>query len=165
MVVDKKQRRTDMAWLRLATVFSMTLSKDPECQVGACVVTPDNMRSSLGYNGFPRGVDDSIENWENKPLKNSLVIHAEANALIKAPFDTAGSTLYVTREPCHSCLGLAVNAGCIRVVWLQLGAQWKYINNEAFCMIVEASGIQLDEYMLGAFETALLRLRDIRGTD
>lgn len=126
-----RQERIDLAWLRTALVFGKSLSKDPEDKNGAVLVTSDNMQCSLGYNGFPIGVDDAEYVWADKELKNALVVHAEMNAVIHAPFNPSGCTLYVTRKPCHTCLGVAKNAGCSRIVYF-VGLEWKYINTQAW---------------------------------
>ena len=96
-------------WLDLAKKAS-TRSKDPNTQVGAVIVTQDNRQCSIGYNGFPKGVVENNTKW-SRPLKYSYVIHAEENAIINAPFDTVGSSLYCTLQPCHKCIGKLINAG------------------------------------------------------
>lgn len=79
-------------------------SKDPKCQVGACVAPPSFRQFSLGFNGFPAGIKDSSERLNDKVLKNELMRHAEANALSNAPFNTNGCYLFVTRTPCTRCV-------------------------------------------------------------
>lgn len=108
---------TDYAWLHAALVFGHSMSKDPNRKVGACIVAPNKRAVSFGYNGLVAGVEESKENW-SRPRKYGLVRHAELNAILNAPFDTAGSTLYSVLKPCHDCLGDAINAGINRVVWL-----------------------------------------------
>lgn len=91
-------------------------SKDPSTKVGAIIVTPDHRMQSSGYNGFPRGMNESCECWE-RPHKYERVIHAEMNAIINCPFDTQGCTVYCTLQPCHVCLNHLRNAGIRRVVY------------------------------------------------
>lgn len=110
-----KQERLDRHYLRIA-FLAADRSKDPNTKVGAIVVHANGRAVSLGYNGFPRGVDESPEKWE-RPEKYERVVHAEENALLNAPFDTEGGTLYCTLRPCHPCLGKIINAGIRRVVW------------------------------------------------
>lgn len=161
----EKTTRTDMAWLRAALAFGTTMSKDPETKVGACVVSPDNMRASFGYNGFPMGVPDTPESWADKELKNALVQHAELNALAKAPFSVEGATCYVTLKPCHHCLGALVNARVDRVAWLgpepyvsmQNATHWKYFNEAAFELTRRSSGIQCVCYVVTGVETVIAR--------
>ena len=73
---------------------------------------------SLGYNGMPRGIPEPDWLWE-RPLKYLVVQHAERNAIIQAPFDTAGCTVYCTHQPCPDCLGLMINAGIRRVLYAE----------------------------------------------
>ena len=93
------------------------LSKDPSTKVGALVVK-DDLQLSVGYNGMPRGMPESPELWE-RPMKYEVVVHAELNAILNAPFDTRGSTVYCTHQPCHRCLVHLINAGVARIVYRQ----------------------------------------------
>lgn len=111
-----KKEEMDCHYLRLAWVTAMNLSKDPSTKVGAVIVTEDTRMVSIGYNGFPRKLEETPERWE-KPLKYEYVIHAEMNAIMNCPFDTKGCTLYCTHQPCHRCLVHMVNAGIKRVVY------------------------------------------------
>lgn len=98
------------------TAFAVSkLSKDPNTKVGAVLVL-DNRQLSIGYNGFPTGVDEDDLRWQ-RPTKYEYVVHAEENAIINAPFFTAGCVLYVTHRPCHKCMGRMINAGIVRVYW------------------------------------------------
>jgi len=91
-------------------------SKDPSTKVGAVIVRPDRTIASVGYNGFPRGVDDSPEIYDDRPKKYMRVVHAEANAILSAREPLHGYTLYVTPlHPCATCSGLIIQSG-IKVV-------------------------------------------------
>ena len=70
-------------------------------------------RVSLGFNGFPAGVDDSPVERGHKLLRT---IHAEENALLFAQRDVEGCTIYVTHHPCARCSAKIVQAGVGRVV-------------------------------------------------
>jgi dCMP deaminase len=94
---------------------ALNLSKDPSTKVGAVIVSLDGRKVSTGYNGYPRGADDST--MGDRALKYPRVIHAEANAIINCPFDTEGSTMYCSLCPCSRCLALIINAGIRRVVF------------------------------------------------
>lgn len=163
--------RTDMTWLRAALVFGTTMSKDPDQKVGACIVSPDNMKVSFGYNGFPMHVPDTKENWADKELKNAICQHAECNAVAKAPFDVSGATCYVTLKPCHRCLGILVNADIDRVIWLQNDDLpidqhiWKYANMVAFELIRNSSGIECIAYRTTEVETQIARAILTGGTN
>ncbi len=86
-------------------------SKDPSTKVG-CVIVDDKQRVvGMGYNGFPRGVDDTHERLHNRAKKYLLVQHAEANAILQSVAPTEGCTAYVTHKPCANCTGILIQAG------------------------------------------------------
>lgn len=93
-------------------------SKDPSTQVGCVLVNRERHIIATGYNGFPRGVDDSEERLDHRPTKYLMVQHAEANAVVQAVASTRGATAYVTHHPCANCAGLLIQAGVSRVVTL-----------------------------------------------
>jgi dCMP deaminase len=111
-----KQPKLDQHFMRIAFLTAHNLSKDPRTKVGAVIVTPDGRQLSTGYNGFPAGAEELPQHWETEE-KYERVIHAEENAIINAPFDTKGCTLYCTLQPCYKCLGRIINAGIKRVVY------------------------------------------------
>lgn len=104
------------AWMKMAVVAS-SLSKDPNTQVGALIVSEDNRKFSIGYNGFAKGYPDDYSIWEDREEKHKRVIHAEENAIINCPFDTVGCSIYVTFKPCHKCLPRLINAGIKNVYY------------------------------------------------
>jgi dCMP deaminase len=92
-------------------------SKDPNKKVGCVIARSDNTVASIGYNGFPRGVKDTPERWNNRELKNQLVIHAEANAIINCKDDSMkGYVLYCNSFCCCNCAGLIVQKGITAIV-------------------------------------------------
>jgi len=92
-------------------------SKDPSTQVGAVLVSQDNNRVSVGYNGFPAGLEETKERWSDK---HSYVVHAEMNAVLNARGDLRGYTLYTTMFPCINCTKLILQAGISRIVYKDL---------------------------------------------
>lgn len=103
----KLVKLTDTKWLKRGMHLAFeasTWSKDPKCQVGACVASSSFRQFSLGFNGFPASIEDSPQRLNDKVLKNELMRHAEANALSNAPFNTEGCYLFVTRSPCTRCV-------------------------------------------------------------
>lgn len=92
------------------------LSKDPDRQVGAVLVARGRRQFSIGYNGFPPEIEDLPSLLADKQFKLQWTVHAEENCLRQAPFDPAGSTIYVTRFPCHHCAAHIIKAGIQRVV-------------------------------------------------
>ena len=67
-------------------VLSGMRSKDPNTQVGACIVSEDHKILSMGYNGFPTGCSDDEFPWEREgePLENKYfyTTHSELNAIL-----------------------------------------------------------------------------------
>lgn len=112
-----KQQKFDLIYLRMAHVVA-GMSKDPSTKVGAVIVA--DRKVSTGYNGYPRGADDST--MDNREEKYKRVIHAELNAILNCPFDCSGATLYCSLRPCSTCLGAIINAGITRVV--HYGPAW-----------------------------------------
>lgn len=93
-------------------------SKDPSSQFGAIVVDEDHNIISVGYNGFPRGVNDDPARYEDRPIKYKLVVHAEANAIAAAArrgMCLENASLYVQAMPCNECAKLIVQAGIKKV--------------------------------------------------
>ena len=64
--------------------FKASKSKDPSTKCGAVIVGPDMAERALGFNGFPRGCDDSPELYADRETKLLRVVHAEANAIAQA---------------------------------------------------------------------------------
>jgi dCMP deaminase len=92
-------------------------SKDKRTKVGAVIVSGRNP-ISLGFNGFPVGCDDNIEERHDPKNKYFWTLHAESNALIQACKNgqkTDGCDIYVNLFPCANCAGMIVNAGIKRV--------------------------------------------------
>ena len=89
-------------------------SKDPSTQVGACIVSEDNIIISTGYNGMPKGCSDDEFPWdrEGKDTKYPYVVHAELNAILNAHGrNLQGSKLYVSLFPCNECAKAIIQSG------------------------------------------------------
>ena len=96
-------------------------SKDPNTQVGACIVDENNIILSTGYNGFPYGCSDDIYSWEREgeDTKYHYVVHAELNAILNARGkDLHGARLYVDLFPCNECAKAIIQSGIGEVVYL-----------------------------------------------
>ena len=96
-------------------------SKDPSTQVGACIVSQDNIILSTGYNGFPFGCDDDSFPWdrEGEDTKYAYVVHAELNAILNAQGKTlVGSKIYVALFPCNECAKAIIQSGIREVIYL-----------------------------------------------
>ncbi len=96
-------------------------SKDPSTQVGACIVSRDNIIISTGYNGMPKGCSDDEFPWEREgeQTKYPYVVHAELNAILNANGrDLRGSRLYVALFPCNECAKAIIQSGVQEVLYL-----------------------------------------------
>ncbi len=96
-------------------------SKDPNTQVGACIVSQDNIIISTGYNGMPKGCSDDEYPWEREgeQTKYPYVVHAELNAILNANGrDLRGSRIYVALFPCNECAKAIIQCGIQEVVYL-----------------------------------------------
>ena len=99
-------------------------SKDPNTQVGACIVDADNRIVSTGYNGFPYGCSDDEYPWSREGedaanTKYGYVVHAELNAILNARGrNVAGTRIYVALFPCNECAKAIIQAGISEVVYL-----------------------------------------------
>lgn len=112
----------------LAQLIS-TWSKDPSTQVGAVIVRPDKSIASMGFNGFPRSIEDRTEWLENREEKLKRVIHAEHNALtFCAHEDVTGFTAYVyPLMPCIECARRLVDRGISRIVTVTTPEKAEYM--------------------------------------
>lgn len=107
-------------YLSLARHQASLFSKDPSTQVGALLLAPQSLQIlSMGYNGFPRGINETIaERWE-RPTKYLYAEHAERNAIYNAarrgtPLE--GAICVVTLFPCADCARALIQSGISRLV-------------------------------------------------
>ena len=144
-------KRTDyISWdeyfMGVALLASMR-SKDPSTQVGACIVGPDNIILSTGYNGFPRGCSDDEFPWAREgaetETKYPFVVHAELNAILNAGGKSLrGARIYVALFPCNECAKSIIQAGISEVIYLSD----KYANTPGTRMskrMLNAAGVKL----------------------
>lgn len=110
-------------YLQLAQNQADIFSKDPSTKVGAILLAPESLQIlSLGYNGMPRGIDETIASRWERPIKYKLVEHAERNALYNAcrhgtPIE--GAIAVVTMFPCADCARALIQSGVQCVVTKQ----------------------------------------------
>jgi dCMP deaminase len=95
-------------------------SKDPSRQIGAIAVGDKGQILSQGYNGFPRGVKDADDRYNNREEKYKYVVHGEMNCIYNAcnsGVSLNGATLYVTGLPvCSECAKGIIQVGIKKVV-------------------------------------------------
>lgn len=161
--MNSKKRNDYISWdeyfMALAKLSSMR-SKDPNTQVGACIVSYDNRILSIGYNGAPNGFDDDLFPWdregESLNTKYPYVVHAERNAVLNykgSREDLKGSKIYVDLFPCNECAKEIIQTGISEVIYLsdkykdtestiaskrlfdQCGVKYRKLNEE-YCEII-----------------------------
>ncbi len=111
----------DEYFMGVALLSSMR-SKDPNTQVGACIVNKNKRIVGIGYNGLPFGCSDDCFPWERSgeylDTKYPYVVHAEPNAILNATNDLTNSTIYVSLFPCNECMKLIIQSGIKEIVYL-----------------------------------------------
>ncbi len=136
----------DEYFMGIAVLSSMR-SKDPNTQVGACIVNPEKKIVGVGYNGFPIGCSDDELPWEREgewiETKYPYVCHAELNAILNSSLPSLkGATLYVALFPCNECAKAIIQVGIKKVVYLSN----KYKDTDATrasVKMLEAAGVEL----------------------
>lgn len=130
-------------------VLSSLRSKDPNTQVGACIVNPDKRIVGVGYNGFPRGCSDDELPWDRDgewiETKYPYVCHAELNAILNSSLPSLkGSTLYVALFPCNECAKAIIQTGIKKVVYLS--DKYKDTDSaKASRRMLESAGVELEQ--------------------
>ena len=120
-------------------------SKDPNTQVGACIVNQDHIIISTGYNGFPKNCSDDVFRWERtgKDPKYAYVVHAELNAILNSGGQSLkGASLYVSLFPCNECTKAIIQSGIREIVYLSD----KYADSDATLAsktMLRAAGVQM----------------------
>jgi dCMP deaminase len=123
----------DTKWIKRYFAMSQVVSswsKDPSTKVGAVIIGEKGQIISQGYNGFPRGVKDTPERYNDRPLKYQLVVHAEMNAILNALYNGSSvkdCTMFVHNLPiCVECAKAIIQAG-IKEVYLDTPVpdRWK----------------------------------------
>ena len=115
----KVNSKWDTRFMKLAREIS-TWSKDPSSKIGAVIVNDDRRILATGYNGFPKGIEDTEERLNDREQKYPLIVHAEMNALMNALYSgtsVKGATIYVYGLPvCPECTKSIISAGIKRIV-------------------------------------------------
>jgi len=145
----------DLRYLDLAKNIS-SWSKDPSRQIGAVAIGSKGQVLAQGFNGFPRGIEDTPERYQDRETKYKYVVHAEMNCIYNASYSGVsldGSSMYVWGLPvCNECAKGIVQVGVKRVImplqdipesWMdswnltkaffdEAGVEWKFIGYESF---------------------------------
>ncbi|MBQ3417493.1 MAG: dCMP deaminase family protein [Ruminococcus sp.] len=123
-------------------------SKDPNTQVGACIVDKNNIILSTGYNGFPYGCSDETYPWEREgeDTKYPYVVHAELNAILNANGKSLkGAKIYVDLFPCNECAKAIIQSGISEVIYMYD----KYADSEATIAskkMFTSAGVKLTQF-------------------
>ena len=125
-------------------------SKDPNSQVGACIVSKDNKILSVGYNGFPTGCSDDEFPWaregDSLHTKYFYVTHSELNAILNYRGGSLeGSKLYVTLFPCNECAKAIIQSGINEVIYISD----KYADSDATLAskrMLASAGVKLTRF-------------------
>ena len=123
--MQTKKRNDYISWEKYfmgVAILSSMRSKDPNTQVGACIVNKKNRIIGIGYNGLPVGLNDDEFPWSNKgeylDTKYPYVVHAEPNAILNSIEKLDDATIYVTLFPCNECAKLIIQSGIKEIVYL-----------------------------------------------
>ena len=132
-------------------LLSSKRSKDPNTQVGACIVNAANRIVSVGYNGFPRGCSDEEFPWDRtadnqNDTKYPFVCHAELNAILNSyGREMNGSRIYVALFPCNECAKAIIQSGISEVIYIS--DKYAHTDNcRASRRMLEAAGIKLTQF-------------------
>lgn len=138
----------DQYFMGIAALSGMR-SKDPNSQVGCCIVR-NNKILTVGYNGFPNGCHDDEFPWDREgdelETKYPYVVHSELNAILNYRGGSLeGAKLYVTLFPCNECAKAIIQSGIRTVIY----AKDKYHDtpaNIASRRMFDAAGVEYRKY-------------------
>lgn len=119
--MSSSRQTWDEFYLQMADLIA-SRSKDKSAKIGA-VLVKDNAVISMGYNGFPRGVNDDVESRHERPAKYLYTEHGERNSILNAArhgVSCAGATMYTQGVPCADCSRAVIQAGITKLV-----ARWQ----------------------------------------
>lgn len=134
----------DKRYISLAKEVS-TWSKDPSKQIGAVAIGEKGQVLAQGYNGFPRGIEDTEQRYTDRNEKYKYVVHAEMNCIYNATFNGVslqGATIYISGLPvCSECAKGLIQVGVKRVVYQcedDVPDIWKEHNETTIELLSEA---------------------------
>jgi len=149
-----KPRVVDWDELFMSMTFLIaTKSKDAFTHIGAVIVDDNNIVRSIGYNGFPRGLDDTNLDRQTKDEKYYWMVHAEQNAIYNAKTDLTGCRMYTNGTPCAECAKAIIQSGIKEVIvhkkwdkeFTTNHPHWKESCKRTICMFDEI-GVHLRYY-------------------
>jgi dCMP deaminase len=151
-----KKRQDYISWDEYfmgVALLSACRSKDPNTQVGACIVSDKNKIVGAGYNGLPIGCNDDEFLWEKEggflQTKYPFICHAELNAILNnIGMDLKGCKIYTALFPCNECAKAIIQSGITEVVYLSD----KYGNSDVFIasrLMLDKSGVSCRKVTTG----------------
>lgn len=154
--MDTGKRKDYITWdeyFMSVAEMSARRSKDPNTQVGACIVSQDNKILSMGYNGFPRGCSDDEFPWtkihavdDPYNAKYFYSTHAELNAILNYRGGSLeGAKMYVTLFPCNECAKAVIQSG-IRTLIYRSDKYADQDSTKASKRMLRAAGVDLIQY-------------------
>jgi dCMP deaminase len=166
----------DCYFMSMAYMVAMK-SKDNSTKIGSVIVGKDHEILSTGYNGLPRGMDDSNPEYQIKPDKYAFFEHSERNSVFAAARNGVhllDTTLYTQGIPCSDCARAIIQAGIKRVV---VHEQWNRSNAEKWAKSAEYSvrmfkscGVKLEYYsgdliikIVGLHDGKIINLEEYNG--
>jgi dCMP deaminase len=161
-----KKRTNYISWDEYfmgVALLSAKRSKDPNTQVGACIVNEKNKIVGAGYNGLPIGCDDDSFPWQKTgdflDTKYPYVCHAELNAILNnIGMDLRGCKIYTALFPCNECTKAIIQSGITEVIYLSD----KYAGSDVFIAskkMLDAAGIRYRKVVAGT-ENILLSFNE-----
>ena len=147
------------AYFMGVALLSGERSKDPNSQVGACIVSEDNKILSIGYNGFPKGCSDDVIPWDREGVfantKYPYVCHGELNAILNYTGTTLkNSRIYVALFPCNECAKAIIQSGIKEVIY----KEDKYADTDSIKIskrMLEMGGVKYRQYIPSQKEITL----------
>jgi dCMP deaminase len=145
-------KKWDERWMQMAYVLS-TFSEDTSTHIGAVIVGPDHEIRSTGYNGLPRGIENTPERNE-RPLKYSYFEHGERNAIFNAArmgTPVKGCTMYTNGVPCTDCMRAILQSGITRLVTHKEWDLDPYSVHQVWAESLKQTMLMIDEAKKGGF--------------
>lgn len=166
---DEDYLSWDEYFMGLAVLTAMR-SKDPNTQVGACIVSEDNRVLSIGYNGAPNGFADSLVPWDVRKAKKRsdtkypYSCHSELNAILNFrgnPHDLQDARIYVHYFPCVDCTKAIIQSGIKEVIYLHdFDHASDGVEEEASIRMFDVCGIKYRKFKPTNRKEIVLSLKD-----
>ncbi len=153
-----KHRENYISWdecfMRMAHVIAER-SKDPSTQNGSVIVDSNNIVVGIGYNGFPKGIDNDMFPWEREgklsETKYAYICHAEENAIYNSNNTTANCKIYTILFPCNECAKALIQNGIKEVIY----ESDKYHDGDIWVAarrLLDAAGVKYRQYISDGLE-------------